>query len=218
LAPGGRSVLDLDPPPHPAELRLTFNATDGADVDLHARHGAEPTATAYDCESAGQSSYGSCVLRGPASGTWHAALDAGDPARYQLTAVVLAGGPAALDDAYQAEVGTALEVAAADGVLANDGGELTVEAVRRPAHGALTLQADGSFRYEPVADFVGEDSFTYRAIAGELAGGATVRITVVAPAVDDDEGGCAVAAGPGGCGALVLLAGLFARRRRHARR
>lgn len=32
-----------------------------------------------------------------------------------------------------------------------------------PAHGTLTLNADGSFVFTPQADFFGEDSFTYQA-------------------------------------------------------
>ena len=36
-----------------------------------------------------------------------------------------------------------------------------------PAHGVVTLDADGSFTYTPEADFFGEDSFTYRASDGD---------------------------------------------------
>ena len=43
---------------------------------------------------------------------------------------------------------------------------LTAEIVSNPAHGALTLNPDGSFIYTPTTDFVGPDSFTYRVYDG----------------------------------------------------
>ncbi len=74
---------------------------------------------------------------------------------------------AAQDDSYVVEVNNALEVNAASGVLANDtdfnGDTLTASVVAGPAHGALLLDADGSFAYSPVDDFHGTDTFTYRA-------------------------------------------------------
>ena len=48
-----------------------------------------------------------------------------------------------------------------------------------PAHGTLSLSADGSFSYTPAADFNGSDSFTYQASDGSLASSAAlVSITV----------------------------------------
>src|SRR5690606_30635584 len=68
------------------------------------------------------------------------------------------------------------------GVLANDvGSSLTHhQVVTPPAHGSLTLDADGSFSYAPDADFSGLDTFTYQAkdISGQVTGVATVTITV----------------------------------------
>ena len=37
---------------------------------------------------------------------------------------------------------------------------------RRPHHGTLTLNPDGSFTYTPDPDFVGTDTFTYTASDG----------------------------------------------------
>jgi hypothetical protein len=55
----------------------------------------------------------------------------------------------------------------ANGVLSSDvsanGKPLTAVLASGPAHGTLTLNADGSFTYKPVANFVGADSFTYQA-------------------------------------------------------
>jgi hypothetical protein len=56
---------------------------------------------------------------------------------------------------------------AAPGVLANDGDvdgdALTAVLVKGPAHGKLTLNANGSFTYTPNANFFGKDTFQYRA-------------------------------------------------------
>ncbi len=82
---------------------------------------------------------------------------------------VLAAIPA-YDDEYVATEDIPLVVAAAEGVLSNDGddnsGELAAILVDQPAHGSVTLHADGSFQYTPDTDFHGTDGFTYKATAG----------------------------------------------------
>jgi len=89
--------------------------------------------------------------------------------------------PFAGDDSYATPQSTPLTVAA-PGVLGNDtgnGGALAAAKVTDPAHGALTLQADGGFTYMPETDYVGADSFTYKAHAGTLDSNiATVSLTV----------------------------------------
>ena len=93
--------------------------------------------------------------------------------------------PVALNDAYSVEEDSTLNVIT-PGVLGNDtdvdADPLTAQVVSGPAHGTLTLNADGSFTYTPDADFNGSDSFTYQAHDG-VAGSntATVVITVTAP-------------------------------------
>ena len=56
--------------------------------------------------------------------------------------------------------------AAAPGVLANasdaDGDALTAVIVSTPRSGSLDLQPDGSFRYVPLTDFAGADTFAFR--------------------------------------------------------
>jgi VCBS repeat-containing protein len=62
-------------------------------------------------------------------------------------------------------------------VLPNSG--LTAAIVSQPAHGTLSLNANGSFIYVPSPNFNGTDSFTYRANDGSLNSNvATVIITV----------------------------------------
>ncbi|MBZ5723524.1 MAG: tandem-95 repeat protein [Acidobacteriia bacterium] len=93
--------------------------------------------------------------------------------------LVMASAPAAQNDAYSVLQGATLTVAA-PGLLSNDtGAGLTAALVSQPAHGALTLSADGSFTYTPTAGFSGADSFTYQAAAaGVMSNTATVTITV----------------------------------------
>jgi hypothetical protein len=68
-------------------------------------------------------------------------------------------------------------------VLANDsdadGDELTPFLLDNATEGSVTAVGDGTFRYEPRADFSGTDSFTYFAVDGRGGDGeATVTITV----------------------------------------
>jgi hypothetical protein len=92
--------------------------------------------------------------------------------------------PRAVDDSYLAVKETTLTIPAATGVLANDqdidGNPLTAQLVSQPAHGSLTLNADGSFSYTPSAGYVGADAFQYKDWDGFLTGNtATVSLTVV---------------------------------------
>ncbi|HET7371266.1 MAG TPA: Ig-like domain-containing protein, partial [Gammaproteobacteria bacterium] len=49
-----------------------------------------------------------------------------------------------------------------------DGDTLTFAKVSDPAHGALTLNADGSFTYTPASGYIGGDSFTFKANDGSV--------------------------------------------------
>jgi Bacterial Ig domain len=73
--------------------------------------------------------------------------------------------PVAVNNTYTLDAGSTLVVAAAQGVSANDtlnGNVIQAVQVTAPAHGALTLNPDGSFTYVPQAAYSGDDSFTYR--------------------------------------------------------
>ena len=60
-----------------------------------------------------------------------------------------------------------------------DGDPLTAILVTGPAHGTLSLNAEGAFTYTPAADFNGTDAFTYRANDGALDSNiATVALTI----------------------------------------
>ncbi|HVS36074.1 MAG TPA: Ig-like domain-containing protein, partial [Gemmataceae bacterium] len=99
-----------------------------------------------------------------------------------VTLTVNAVPPTANNDAYSVNENDMLTVGA-PGVLANDtattSDALSASVVSSPAHGTLTLNADGSFTYKPAANFYGTDSFTYHdAESGMTSNTATVAITV----------------------------------------
>ena len=115
-------------------------------------------------------------------------------ATVNLTVNAINDDPVAVDDVYATDEDTPL-VVAAPGVLANDtdadGDLLAVTLITPPAHGFLTLNADGSFTYTPNLNYNGPDSFVYGVSDGN--GGtatATVNLTVNpvnnAPVANDD--------------------------------
>lgn len=104
--------------------------------------------------------------------------------RVQIHPTTLSPGdlPTAQADAYTTQQDTALVVLAA-GVLANDSApadaQLTAILDAGPSHGTLKLNPNGSFIYQPAANFAGVDSFTYSAASGSLGSNlATVQITL----------------------------------------
>jgi VCBS repeat-containing protein len=76
--------------------------------------------------------------------------------------------PVAVDDEFTLE-GDADSLTG--GVLANDtdidGDTLTSNLVSGPAHGTLSLGADGTFSYTPEAGYAGDDSFRYQVFDGK---------------------------------------------------
>jgi VCBS repeat-containing protein len=105
-------------------------------------------------------------------------------ATVNLTVTHVNHAPVAVSDSYTATMNTTLMVTA-PGVLTNDtdsdGNTLTAVKVTDPAHGTLTLNADGSFTYTPTVGYIGSDSFTYKANDGALDSNVvTVTLTVKA--------------------------------------
>jgi VCBS repeat-containing protein len=90
--------------------------------------------------------------------------------------------PVGNNDSYSMNANTSL-VIPGPGVLANDsdadGDSLAAVLVSGPAHGALSLNADGSFSYTPGSNYHGPDTFTYMPFDGQVSGNtATVSITI----------------------------------------
>ena len=130
------------------------------------------------------------------AGSWPGAPDATTvfPQSYNIdyirvydTKPVANTAPVAAPDSYAVANATLLTVPAS-GVLANDtdaqGDSLTAAVVAQPAHGTLTMSANGSFTYQPQSGFAGVDTFSYAPNDGKASGApVTVAITVAAPVV-----------------------------------
>ena len=101
--------------------------------------------------------------------------------------------PQVIDDSYAVHAGTALDVATADGLLANDrdpdGDPLQVLAVDGPANGTLDFDADGAFRYTPAPGFTGTETLHYTVSDGIDTAQGTLQIQVdnQAPATAPDS-------------------------------
>jgi hypothetical protein len=134
---------------------------------------------------------------------------------------VFAEPPRATGDRYGIDEDGVLEVGVAEGVRANDAPgsarEPAAGLVGAPLHGTVALNPDGSFRYEPAADFFGPDQFSYRVFGdravtafvidpanSRLTVGASLRLTFQGvPSISSDSttsavtGTLAAAVGPG---------------------
>ncbi|MGU3410363.1 beta strand repeat-containing protein [Microbacterium sp. M1A1_1b] len=95
--------------------------------------------------------------------------------------------PTAAADAITVHAGSTASANGASGLLANDIGDgLTVVANTQPAHGSVSVDPDGAYRYTPADGFSGSDTFTYTAkdTKGHTTT-ATVTVTVVPTAGAD---------------------------------
>ena len=99
--------------------------------------------------------------------------------------------PVANDVSYITNINQSL-VVSPPGVLANDhdpdGDTLVAKLKEEPVHGNLSLYSNGSFTYDPPADFTGMVTFAYRAVDPEgLSDVATVSILVAGDPVAVDD-------------------------------
>ena len=102
--------------------------------------------------------------------------------------------PVAADDMYNLPT-NGLRRVAVPGVLVNDGdyaGDgLSAVKMTDPAHGILMFESDGSFMYIPNADYVGVDSFTYKATDGSVdtnVATVTLQVSPFGPPLDNAPG------------------------------
>ena len=103
-------------------------------------------------------------------------------ARFTIFAVN--DNPVGFADAYSTNEDESLTRSASLGVLAHDtdvdGDGLRATLVSTPSSGTVSLGDSGAFLYVPDPNFIGDDTFTYRAVdtAGGVSEPVTVTITV----------------------------------------
>jgi VCBS repeat-containing protein len=106
-----------------------------------------------------------------------------------LARLLVNHGPVAASDAFGASEDVALAVDAAHGVLANDTDVnrdvLSASLVAGPAHGTLTLNANGSFEYHAATNYNGADSFSYVSSDGFGGTSAVTTVQLAVAAVND---------------------------------
>jgi VCBS repeat-containing protein/parallel beta-helix repeat protein len=191
-ASGQPPVANNDSYPATGNTALNVNAANGVlanDTDaekdpLTAVLGQGPTNGSLTLNADGSFTYTpNTGFRGQDTFTYQAKDVDGLSNTATVTITVTGQPPVANNDSYAATGNTALNVTAANGVLANDTDAekdpLTAVLVKGPSNGTLTLNADGSFTYTPSTGFRGQDTFTYQ--AKDLDGTsntATVTITV----------------------------------------
>jgi thermitase len=156
---------------------------------------SDPEADALTCTVVSHPSHGTASVASCASGTYtpepdyngtdsftYKASDGSADSNVATVTIIVypvQDAPDASDDsASVAEDGaTDIDVLSNDGD--RDGDPLTVISVSAPAHGAATINADGTIHYEPGPDFSGPDSFTYTISDGNGGSdGATVAVVV----------------------------------------
>ena len=166
---------------------LLANDTDADGDTLSAIKVTNPTHGTVTVNANGSISYvPTAAYVGPDSFTYKAndgTVDS-NTVTVSLTVTPTNAAPVAVADSYSTPKNTTL-VVAAPGVLGNDtdadGDTLSAIKVTDPAHGSVTVGADGSISYVPTAAYVGPDSFTYKANDGTVdSNTVTVSLTVTA--------------------------------------
>jgi Cys-rich repeat protein len=112
-----------------------------------------------------------------------------------VTVHVVAGGneaPVAADDTYAVTPGAPVSLDVLENDTDPNGDDLAVSAVQQPAHGTVTISADGTLEYTPDDGYEGEDTFTYDVCDDRgLCDTASVTLNVddgnSAPVAADDE-------------------------------
>lgn len=110
----------------------------------------------------------------------------------------------ATDDTYVADAGGVVTVGASDGLIANDPMQqyrfVTVDtaffadpAHIAPAHGVITVAADGGFSYQADPGFVGVDLFTYRTRTEINGSGAEAFSSPATVVIRVDDPSCSAA-------------------------
>lgn len=198
----GPITVEMDENGTPTPFALTLNATD-VDTAPASLTWSIPTAALHGAASASGTGTSKAVNYTPTLnyyGTDSFAVQVSDGS-FTKTITVNVNirhqnhAPVAVNDGiYNTNEDTALTFTGS--ILGNDTDAdsldtLTAVKAGNPAHGTVTLNADGSFVYTPVSNYYGTDSFTYKAFDGlAYSAPTTVNINVVsvndAPAANND--------------------------------
>lgn len=168
-----------------ADPGVLANDTDADGDTLSAELVSGPGHGSLTLNSNGSFSYTPAVNYSGADSFTYRAHDGkaySNPAAVSITVNAVNDAPVAMGDSYTTDEDTPLSVGV-PGVLGNDtdvdGDALSAVLVSGPSHGALSLNAGGSFNYTPAAGYSGDDAFSYKANDGSLDSNAvTVVITV----------------------------------------
>ncbi len=182
------------------DTALVVNAASGVlandgDVDgdtLSAVKDSDPAHGTLTLNSNGSFTYTPALdYNGPDSFTYHATDGLLSSPVRTVTLSVSSGNdpPTVGNDSYSLDEDGSLVVTAGGGVLANDSDldsdPITAVLASGPAHGSLTLNANGSFTYTPAANWFGVDNFTYRANDGTVSSLLAATVTLTVNAVND---------------------------------
>ncbi len=155
-----------------------------------AAHGTVGAPGPITCDSTGPKRCHSDVLYTPAANYNGAdqfnftatGPDGPDTATITITITAVNDAPACVGDTSTGDEDT--DQTGTVGCTDIDSGALTYSKVGGPAHGAATVNANGSWTYTPAANYNGSDSFTFRAGDGTLFSG-TVTMSLTIQAVND---------------------------------
>lgn len=155
----------------PSDTTLIVHAADGVlandtGSNLTAAIGSQPSHGALTLNSDGSFTYTPGRHFGGADSFTYIATDGSNQNSAATTVTIgvnLPGAPVAADDAYGTSAGSVLTANAGSGSLLNNdtGTDVAVTAYGQPAHGSVSVNADGSFSYIPSSGFSGADTFGY---------------------------------------------------------
>ena len=174
----------------PIAIAVLANDSDGDSATLTPIVDSGPANGSATVEADGSITYAPAAnFNGADSFTYKVSDGAAESGVVTVTITVAAvnDAPVAGAESYSLDEDGSL-VVGEPGVLGNDGDAdgdtLSAGVATDPAHGSLTLNADGTFSYTPDANYHGADSFTYRANDG-VADSAEVTVTLTINSVND---------------------------------